>query len=154
MSPAVARGRIIARFVLAAAYFTAGIAHLWAPKYFHLIMPDWVLFPHTVILATGAAELAGAIGLITPNLRRAAGIGLALYAICVFPANIKHALYGIPGAQVQLDWWYHGPRLVLQPVLVWLALFVGEVIDWPFRRRTTDFYNQNERTPARPAPLP
>ena len=34
-----------------------------------------------------------------------------------------------------LGWWYHGPRFVLQPVLVWLALWTGGVIDWPFRRR-------------------
>lgn len=141
MSRAALRGRVIARFVLAAFYFAAGIIHLWRPAGFQLIMPDWVPFPHTVVLATGAAELAGSIGLITPNLRRAAGIGLALYAIGVFPANIHHAIYGLPPGNVQLDWWYHGPRLLFQPVLVWLALFVGEVVDWPFRRRTADFYN-------------
>jgi len=29
---------------------------------------------------------------------------------------------------------YHVPRMMLQPVLIWLALWAGKVIDWPFRR--------------------
>ena len=37
--------------------------------------------------AGGVAEIAGAIGLMIPRLRYAAGIGLALYALCVWPAN-------------------------------------------------------------------
>jgi uncharacterized membrane protein len=69
---------------------------------------------------------------LTRKLRRAAGIGLALYAICVFPANIKHAFSTLPMGDLQLGWWYHAPRLALQPVLVWWALFAGEVIHWPF----------------------
>jgi hypothetical protein len=30
---------------------------------------------------------------------------------------------------------YHVPRLLAQPAIVWLALWVGEVTDWPFARR-------------------
>ena len=69
---------------------------------------------------------------MVPRLRRAAGIGLAAYAVCVYPANINHAVNAIALGGVQLGWWYHGPRLLLQPVLVWLALWVGHVTDWPF----------------------
>jgi uncharacterized membrane protein len=94
-----------------------------------------VPYPSGVILATGLCEIAGSFGLMTRSLRRAAGIAFALYAVCVFPANIKHAFEGLPAGQIQLGWWYHAPRLALQPVLVWWALFAGSVIDWPFRRR-------------------
>ena len=100
-----------------------------------MITPDWVPVPRAVIFATGLCEFAGAFGLMTQRFRRAAGIGLALYAVCVFPANIKHAFVGLPPGQVQLGWWYHAPRLALQPVLVWWALFAGEAVDWPFHRR-------------------
>ena len=31
---------------------------------------------------------------------------------------------------------YHVPRMVAQPIIVWLALWVGEVTNWPFPRRT------------------
>ena len=131
----VERGRTISRWILATLYFAAGLFHLGTPGTFLMITPDWVPFPRGVILVTGLCELAGSIGLLTRSLRRAAGIGLALYAVCVFPANIKHAIDGLPPGQVQLGWWYHAPRLALQPVLVWWALFAGSVVDWPFRDR-------------------
>jgi uncharacterized membrane protein len=133
MANNLARNRTVSRYVLAAIYFVAGIAHLSTPNTFLMITPDWVPFPRDVIPATGLCELAGATGLLTRRLRQAAGIGLALYAVCVFPANIKHAMGGLPAGQIQLGWWYHAPRLALQPVLVWWALFAGGVVDWPFR---------------------
>lgn len=135
VSPRVAKGRVAARGVLAGIYLIAGVFHLATPSTFLLIMPDWVPYPRQVILGTGLCELAGAAGLMTHSLRRAAGIGLALYAVCVFPANVKHAIDGLPVGQVQLNWWYHAPRLLFQPVFVWWALFAGEVVDWPFRRQ-------------------
>lgn len=131
----VTRGRTIARLVLAAAYLVAGIAHLTRPAGFLAITPHWVPAPELVVALTGVAELAGAIGLMIPRLRGAAGIGLALYALCVWPANINHALNDIPLGGTHLSWWYHGPRLALQPVIIWWALWASGVTDWPFRRR-------------------
>jgi uncharacterized membrane protein len=126
-------GRTITRWVLAAAYLIAGIAHLRSPAGFLQITPAWVPWPATVIALTGLAELAGAVSLAAiPRLRKAAGIGLAAYAVCVFPANINHALNHIAIGGTQLGWWYHAPRLALQPVLVWLALWTGGSTDWPF----------------------
>ncbi|CAL1692943.1 hypothetical protein MMB232_03126 [Brevundimonas subvibrioides] len=127
--------RPILRFILAAAYLAAGILHVLVPAPFLGITPVWVPFAPVVIAVTGIAELAGAVGLMIPRLRQAAGIGLALYAVCVFPANIQHAVRDLALAEPHLGWAYHGPRLLFQPVIVWWALWVGEVIDWPFRRR-------------------
>jgi len=127
--------RPIARLLLVAAYLAAGVLHILMPGPFLGILPPWVPFPTIVILLTGLAEIAGAVGLMIPRLRRAAGIGLAAYAVCVFPANIQHAISDLGLADPQLGWSYHRPRLMLQPVIVWWALWAGEVIDWPFRRR-------------------
>ncbi len=124
-----------ARLILAAAFLAAGVLHVLAPAAFLDITPAWVPFAPVVILLTGLAEIAGAVALMIPRLRRAAGIGLALYAVCVLPANIQHAINDLGLADPALGWAYHGPRLVFQPVIVWWALWVGEVIDWPFRRR-------------------
>jgi uncharacterized membrane protein len=121
------------RYLLAAVYFIAGVAHIRSPAGFVQITPDWVPAPQFIVLATGLCEIAGAVALaFVPRLRRAAGIGLAAYAVCVFPANINHAINGIAVGGVQMSWWYHGPRLLFQPVAVWWALWVGGVIDWPF----------------------
>lgn len=71
----------------------------------------------------------------TETWRSRSRIVLALYAICVFPANIKHALDDLGGMVVSTwQWLYHVPRLALQPFIVWLALFAGGLLSWPFRR--------------------
>ncbi len=127
--------RRIARWLLALAYLTAGVFHLRSPAGFVAITPGWVPFPDQVVLLTGVAEIAGAAGLLIPQLRRAAGIGLALYALCVWPANFNHAFNDIPLRGTHLGWWYHGPRLALQPAIIWWALWAGGVVDWPFWRR-------------------
>jgi uncharacterized membrane protein len=126
--------RKILRWPLVAFFLIAGIAHLSVPDEFIRITPDWVPFAPQVIFVTGLCEILGAAALVTRALRRSAGIALALYALCVWPANFKHAFDGIQVAHIPSSWWYHGPRLALQPVIMWWALFAGEVIDWPFRR--------------------
>lgn len=128
--------RRAARLLLAIAYFAVGLLHLRSPDGFLPIVPDVVPFPRETVLITGLAEMAGAIGLLIPGLRRAAGWGLAAYAVCVFPANIKHAVEGIAISGQVLGWAYHAPRLAAQPVIVWWALWAGGITDWPFRRRS------------------
>lgn len=129
--------RWILRAVLALIYAYVGLRHLHAPEFFLPIVPNWVPEPRLVVLLTGACEIAGAIGLMTGRFRYFAGIMLALYAVCVYPANIKHALESVAIGGSKLGWGYHGPRLAFQPVFIWWALFAGAVIDWPFRRRDT-----------------
>lgn len=128
--------RLVLRWVLGLIYLVAGIVHLRSPGGFITITPHWVPDIPLVIMLTGIAEIAGAVALLlVPRLRKAAGIGLALYAICVFPANINQAINDIPLSGHHFSWWYHGPRLLFQPVAVWWALWVGNVIDWPFTRK-------------------
>lgn len=122
------------RWLMAAFYGVAGVLHLTTPASFLPIVPAFVPAPILVVLLTGGCELAGAVGLLVPRTRRLAGALLALYALAVLPANVKHAFGGVELAGLPDSWWYHGPRLAFQPVLVWWALFAAEVIDWPFGR--------------------
>jgi uncharacterized membrane protein len=136
MTTRTAPVRLLLRWVLGLFYLAAGIIHLRSPRDFIAITPHWVPDAALVIALTGMAEIAGALALVfVPRLRQAAAIALALYAVCVFPANINQAIYDIPMSGQHLSWWYHGPRLLMQPVLVWWALWVGGVIEWPFRHR-------------------
>ena len=132
------RTRAVMRYVLAAFYIAAGVAHLQAPGKLLAITPSWVPFAAEVILITGVCEIAGAIALMTRPLRWWAGVALALYACCVWPANIKHALEGIDLPPLPNSWLYHGPRLALQPILIWWALYCAGAIDWPWRRDKED----------------
>ena len=128
------RVRTASRWILSLFYLIAGFAHLTRPGGFIAITPNWVPHPADIIALTGVAEIAGAAGLHIPTLRKAAGIGLALYALCVWPANLNHALNNIPLSGVHLSWWYHGPRLLLQPLIIWWALWSSTAIEWPFGR--------------------
>jgi uncharacterized membrane protein len=133
----LARLRLVLRLLLAAIYIGAGGLHLGAPDAFLVIMPPAIPFPRQVVLFTGACEIAGAVGLLVPSTRRLAGVMLAIYAVCVWPANIYQALWHVRAPPLPDSWWYHGPRIAFQPVLVWWALFAGTVVDWPFRRART-----------------
>lgn len=127
-------GRVALRWLLALIYVGFGALHLSAARSFLPIMPPWVPFAEPVVLFTGACEVAGGVGLLIPRTRWLAGVMLAIYAVCVFPANLYHALSGVHVPHLPDSWWYHGPRLAFQPVFVWWALFAGGVVDWPFRR--------------------
>jgi uncharacterized membrane protein len=120
--------RPVLRWLLAAFYLLAGVIHLVSPAPFLTIMPGWVPAPEAVVLWTGVAEILGAIGLVqpfSPPLRRAAGWGLALYALCVWPANINHFIIDIGRADGGLGLAYHVPRMFAQPVIIWLAIWVS-----------------------------
>jgi uncharacterized membrane protein len=129
------------RLAMAIFYFVAGILHLRRPEAFLPIMPDWVPAPREVILFTGACEIVGAVALVTRSLRWWAGVMLALYAAGVLPANVKHAVYNVQVPELPASWWYHVPRLALQPVIIWWALYSAQVVSWPFGRRS-------ERSPS------
>lgn len=119
------------RIVLAAFYAFAGCAHLVRPQPFLAITPTWVPFPEAVIFWSGLAEIAGAIALLQPlsqRLRQIGGVALALYALCVWPANINHFAMDMASADGGLGLSYHIPRMAAQPLLIWLALWVGGVI--------------------------
>lgn len=116
--------RKAARLLLAAFFALAGIAHFAYADALARIVPPFIPAPVRVVQLTGFAELVGAIGLLTRRFRRAAGIALALYCLCVWPANFYHTLLdwrsgtGLPMA-------YHALRLPLQPLLIAWCLWVG-----------------------------
>ena len=134
MGLGIRKSRAVMRGLMAAFYLAAGVGHLVSPEAFLPIVPDFVPIPREIILVTGLCEIAGAAALMTARLRRLAGVMLALYALGVWPANIKHAVEHVVLPPIPDSWWYHGPRLALQPVLIWWALFCAGVIDWPWRR--------------------
>jgi uncharacterized membrane protein len=120
--------RAALRWILAIFYGLAGVIHLVKPAPFLTIMPAWVPAPEAVVLLTGVAEILGAIGLVQPfsqQLRQAAGWGLALYALCVWPANINHFNIDLAKPDGGLGLAYHVPRMIAQPVIIWLAIWVS-----------------------------
>jgi len=122
-APGVANWPARMRLAMAAALLFAGSDHLLTPERYLPMMPGFLPYPLELVLFTGLCELAGAIGLVLPRWRRWAAMALALYFVCVFPANIKNALDGLPSAQ-----WYYWLRLPFQPLIMLWALYAGELI--------------------------
>ena len=80
------------RIVLAALFAFAGTMHFVIPDQYAAIMPPWLPVHRALVYASGVAEIVGGIGLLVPRTRRAAGIGLILLLIAVWPANLQMLL--------------------------------------------------------------
>ncbi|MDF2494091.1 MAG: hypothetical protein K0S66_1025 [Sphingomonas sp.] len=119
--------RRVARWFLMAFYLIAGIGHLVFTDAMVRIVPSFVPAPRLVVLATGLAELVGVIGLALPRWRRAAGWALAAYALCVWPANVQHAVIDLSSG-TGLPIGYHASRLLLQPLIIWWALWASGAV--------------------------
>ena len=78
--------------VVVGAFLVSGAVHLIKPEVYEPLMPSWVPAHREVILASGVAELAGALGLLFPPTRRLAGLASAALLVGVFPGNVKMAL--------------------------------------------------------------
>jgi uncharacterized membrane protein len=84
------------------------------------MMPDWIPQPLALVYFTGVCEIAGAIGLLLPSLRQAAGLALIVFFIVVFPANVKAARTGVGlGGKRPTPLWLRVSMQVLFIALTW-----------------------------------
>ncbi len=114
---------VVSRWLCAALFLVAGALHFLVPGPYRAIVPAWLPRADLLVAGSGAAELAGGAGLLLgPAWRRAAGWGLLLLLVAVFPANVEMLRLGrergvSTGAEALL--WL---RLPLQPLLmVWVG---------------------------------
>ena len=119
------RLRAIVRFVFAAAMVLVGVTHFTAPAGYVAIVPKALPFPLALVYVSGAAEIAGGLGLLWSRTRRWAGWGLILLYVAVFPANVNMAIDHLPLGERVLEPWMLWARLPLQVVLIATAWWVG-----------------------------
>lgn len=127
-APGVATWPARMRLAMAAALLFVGSDHLLTPERYLPMMPSFLPYPLELVLFTGLCEQAGAIGLLLPRWRRWAAVALALYFVCVFPANLKNALDGLSVDGLPSAQWYYWLRLPFQPLIMLWALYAGELI--------------------------
>lgn len=97
------------------------------PAPYLAIVPPWIPWHLAMVDISGAAEIAGGIGLLIPSLRRAAAWGLVALLIAVFPANIYMAMDNIQFTVRPLSPALLWGRLLLQPLFIWWVLYASSV---------------------------
>lgn len=104
--------------LLAAFFLTTGVLHFVRSQTFENITPDYLPAHLALVLISGAAEIAGGLGLLLARTRRAAGAGLIVLLVVIFPANIGMAVNAEDHTIPEPLLW---ARLPLQPLLIWLV---------------------------------
>jgi uncharacterized membrane protein len=109
---------------MGALYLTTGTLHFLATNRYTAIMPPYLPAHRTLVLLSGAAEIAGGLGILTPipAIQRAAAWGLVTLLIVVMPANI----YMVTGHAnfPTIPLWIAWLRLPLQlPLIYWAWLY-------------------------------
>lgn len=109
--------RRISLFLLCAFFMVAGANHFLNPAPYVAIMPPYLPYHSLLNAISGAAEIAGGIGVAFAPTRRAAGWGLIALLVAVFPANVEMLRQGgLPN--LPLPTWLLWGRLPLQIVLI------------------------------------
>lgn len=118
----------LARVITAVVFVAIGITHFVPPivrVMAAMVPPAFHGKPFTPVVwvwVTGVAEIAGGLGLLFEPTRAAAGIALAVFLVCVFPANAYAAGRRDELGPVAVPFW---PRLGMQVLLIALVLWVG-----------------------------
>ena len=106
--------------LLGVTFIAAGTLHFLRPGMYERIMPEYLPAHRELVLASGAAEIVGGLGVAVSQTRRAAGIWLVALLLAVFPANVNMAVNSEQYRSIApaLLW----ARLPLQGLLIWWAL--------------------------------
>ena len=82
----------IALFGLALFFVAAGINHFLNPDFYVAMMPPYLPMHLGLVYISGVFEVLGGLAALLPAARSAAGWGLVLLLVAVFPANLHMAL--------------------------------------------------------------
>lgn len=112
----------IARVLLAIFFVVAGVNHFVSPGIYLAIMPPSLPWPAELVAISGAAEIAGGIGVLFRTTRRSAGIGLIALLLAVFPANLHATRIGMTIFGHEVPQWALWLRLPMQLLIIgWTA---------------------------------
>jgi len=131
--------RMALRHGMAGGFIFTGLDHFLTPERYVPLIPAFLSgYAPELNEISGIAELAGAIGLVVPlvvyrrlglpNLRRWAGLALALFLAAIVIGNINVALQGAQVHGLPFGRWYYWLRPFLQPVFIVWALYAGGII--------------------------
>jgi len=116
------------RVVMGLLYVAAGTLHFVLTRTYEGIVPDYLPAHRALVLVSGAAEIAGGVGVLVPRsifpVRSAAAWGIVVLLVCVMPANVWMVQH--PERYPGIPLWAMWLRLPLQLPLMWWAWSVAE----------------------------
>ncbi len=100
-----------------------GVLHFVRPRAYEAIMPPYIPAHREMVLISGAAEVAGGVGVLVPGMAKPARWGLLALLAAVFPANVHMAVNpdqvkGLPPVPRWMLW----ARLPLQAAFAALVI--------------------------------
>lgn len=109
----------VLRVLLGLGMIAQGINHFVMTDLMVAIMPGYLPWHRALVLVSGVAEVVLGAGVFVPRWRRAAGWGLLLLLVAVFPANVEMVRRASDFPQIpELALWL---RLPLQPLfMLWV----------------------------------
>ena len=128
------------RFGAAAAFLFTGIDHFVSAgsRYVPMMPAFFGASALPLVWFTGAAEIAGAVGLLVPlrvyrrlglpDLRRWAGIALAVMLGFLVIANVNVALTGSGVEGIRFGAWYFWLRPLFQPLIMLWVLYAADAL--------------------------
>ncbi|MFP9098447.1 hypothetical protein ACLI09_05275 [Flavobacterium sp. RHBU_24] len=121
------------RLALAVMLLFTAFGHFKFPEGMVLMMPDFIPAKKALVYVTGIMEIAFAVTIMIPETRYMAGIGLLIFLILIFPANIhasfntvniEEANYNGPGLKYL---WFRIPFQLLLLLWVWIFCLLAHI---------------------------
>ena len=110
------------RAIVALVFLLAAVPHFTATATEASLIPGFFPRRRELVLLTGVAEIAGALGLLIPRTRRLAAWGLVALLIAIFPANVNHAVQNLQPGGILNSRVYQWARLPFQALFIWAVI--------------------------------
>ncbi|MGB0472098.1 MAG: DoxX family protein [Candidatus Thalassarchaeaceae archaeon] len=110
-----------------AGFVMVGLRHFQDPAWFEPIVPRILGVPRLWVYFSGLLEIILGLGIMTPKFRPEASILTAMMLVVLYWANLNMWVNDIPIGGSRLSTNGHIIRGLIQALMIWLALWIG---DW------------------------
>ena len=104
-------------------YIAAGIMHFVRPESYLKLMPPYLPWHMALVQISGVCEIMGGVGLLIPQTRRLAALGLVAMLVAIVPANLYMATNPVEAGAAAVAPVIRWGRLPLQFALIWWVLW-------------------------------
>jgi len=121
--------RKLLRILLIGFYAFAGSYHFINPDFYNGLIPDYLPFPGFINYASGALEIALAIGVAIPKCRHLAVKGIILLLVLFIPSHVYFIQIGscVEDGLCVAPWVAWVRLLIIHPLLIMWAWYIASI---------------------------